>query len=96
MEILGEVVTAFLEHSWPSPPVFLLDIRVGGWSDAEGRTCGGLCRVSALRSGYLAEILKMVLGGVVRTWGLPPLYQFPISFVDRVSVHSSGGADQRG
>lgn len=78
METLGEVVTAFPERAWPSPPLFLLGIQAGGWSGAEGRACGGMCRVSALRSGYLAEILKMVLGGVVRTWRLPPLHRFPV------------------
>lgn len=74
METLGEVVMRLVE--WSSPPPFLLSIQIGGWemtfllfllpwSDAERRTHGRLHRASALMSGYLAEILKMVSGGVM-------------------------------
>lgn len=106
MEILGEVVVAFPECLWPSPPPFLLSIQIGdwemtfllflpSWSDAERRTNGRLGRASVLKLGYLAEVLKMVFGGMLQSWRLPVHHPFPVlSFVVRVSIHS-GGADQR-
>lgn len=104
MEILGDVVTAFPECLWP-PPLAHRSWWLGNdffafllsWCDVERRTHGRLGRASALMSGYLAEILKMVIGGVMGSWRLPPHHHFPVlSFVVRVSIRSSGGADQRG
>lgn len=66
------------------------------WSDTERRTHSRLGRASALRSIYLGEILKMVFGGVLGSWRMPPHHHFPVLFfVVRVSV-LSGGAGQRG
>lgn len=66
------------------------------WSDTERRTHSSLGRASALRSVCLAEILKLVLVGVVGSWRLPPHHHFLVLFfVVRVSI-LSGGAGQRG